>query len=116
MDHAGAARAASGGSAEERCLAVAKAPGYRRREPENSLLHQTVRGHLKTFLAELEEHNDGSGLPRSLPHLQDAEGASISGVSRPRYPRPPAEIAHVLQDERAIRPNRMVCRAGVRTL
>ena len=27
-------------------------------------LHQTVREHLKTFLAETEERNDGSGLPR----------------------------------------------------
>ena len=35
---------------------------YRRREPEKSLLHETVRQHLKTFLAGLEQ--DGTGLPR----------------------------------------------------
>src|SRR4051812_43725726 len=38
------------------------ASSYRRREPQKSLLHETVRGHLKTFLAEIEQ--DGSGLPR----------------------------------------------------
>src|SRR5438445_590854 len=31
-------------------------------ESEKSLLHETVRAHLKTFLAEMEQ--DGSGLPR----------------------------------------------------
>ena len=38
---------------------------YRRREPERSLLHATVRDHLKTFLAEVAQHSDsGAGLPR----------------------------------------------------
>jgi len=40
----------------------AGASNYRRREPEKSLLYETVRGDLKTFLAEIEQ--DGSGLPR----------------------------------------------------
>lgn len=39
------------------------AQGYRRREPERTLLHETVRGHLKTFLAEVEQCGDGAGLP-----------------------------------------------------
>jgi hypothetical protein len=38
-------------------------PGYRRREPERTLLHETVRAHLRTFLAELEQRADGAGLP-----------------------------------------------------
>src|SRR5437867_3020694 len=38
-------------------------PGYRRREPERTLLHATVRTHLKTFLAEMEQRGDGAGLP-----------------------------------------------------
>src|SRR5438445_5920722 len=37
--------------------------GYRRREPERTLLHATVRAHLKTFLAETEQRGDGAGLP-----------------------------------------------------
>jgi len=50
------------GEQGERRQSVAGASSYRRREPEKSLLHETVRGHLKTFLAEIEQ--DGSGLPR----------------------------------------------------
>src|SRR5438132_13346874 len=38
-------------------------PGYRRREPERTLLHATVRTHLKTFLAEMKQRGDGAGLP-----------------------------------------------------
>src|SRR5207302_5093065 len=38
--------------------------GYRRREPESTLLHETVRENLKTFLARVEERGDGIGLPR----------------------------------------------------
>ena len=38
------------------------APGYRRREPENSALHAIVRDHLETFLAEPQRH-DGDGYP-----------------------------------------------------
>jgi len=36
---------------------------YRRREPENTLLHQVVREHWKTFLAEVAGRTDGSTLP-----------------------------------------------------
>jgi HD-GYP domain-containing protein (c-di-GMP phosphodiesterase class II) len=39
---------------------------YRRREPERTLLHATVRAHWKTFLAEVEE---GSGAGGSLPQF-----------------------------------------------
>jgi hypothetical protein len=39
---------------------------YRRREPERTLLHATVRAHWKTFLAEVEE---GSGAGGSLPRF-----------------------------------------------
>ncbi len=38
---------------------------YRRREPERTLLHATVRAHWKTFLAEVEEGGEtGASLPR----------------------------------------------------
>ena len=50
------------GQGGEQRQPVAGVSNYRRREPEKSLLHETVRGHLKTFLAEIEQ--DGSGLPR----------------------------------------------------
>jgi hypothetical protein len=37
---------------------------YRRREPERTLLHATVRAHWKTFLAEVEERGEaGASLP-----------------------------------------------------
>jgi len=36
---------------------------YRRREPERTLLHATVRAHWKTFLAEVEEGSAGASLP-----------------------------------------------------
>ena len=63
MDSAGAALLAGGGSGQdERAFRVVQ--GYRRREPEKSLLHRTIREHLRTFLAETEARNDGSGLPR----------------------------------------------------
>ena len=46
------------------CTAQASAGlRYRRREPERTLLHPTVRAHLKTFLAEMEQRGDGAGLP-----------------------------------------------------
>ena len=46
------------------CMAQAPAGlRYRRREPERTLLHATVRAHLKTFLAEMEQRGDGAGLP-----------------------------------------------------
>src|SRR6266849_3696731 len=45
------------------CTASATArSGYRRREPGRTLLHATVRAHLKRFLAEMEQ-GDGAGLP-----------------------------------------------------
>src|SRR5882762_4061213 len=49
------------GQGEEQRPSVAGMSNYRRREPEKSLLHETVRAHLKTFVAEIEQ--DGSGLP-----------------------------------------------------
>ena len=42
------------GQRGEQRQSVAGVSNYRRREPEKSLLHETVRGHLKTFLAEIE--------------------------------------------------------------
>src|SRR5881394_2974215 len=42
----------------------ANGSAYRRREPEGTLLHATVRSHFKTFLAQVEERGDGAGLPR----------------------------------------------------
>src|SRR5207245_9666769 len=36
---------------------------YRRREPERTLLHATVRAHLSTFLAQMEQRGDAAGLP-----------------------------------------------------
>jgi hypothetical protein len=42
---------------------AAISPRYRRREPERTVLHETVRVHLKTFLAEMEQRGDGAGLP-----------------------------------------------------
>ena len=38
--------------------------GYVRRQPEKSVLHEVVRGHLETFLAQTRE--DGRGLPRHV--------------------------------------------------
>jgi Transposase zinc-binding domain len=38
--------------------------GYRRREPEKSVLHEVFREHLETFLAQAREH--GRGLPRHV--------------------------------------------------
>ncbi len=43
--------------------ANAAGSGYRRREPERTLLHATVREHWKTFLAGMEERG-GASLPR----------------------------------------------------
>ncbi|HTO99344.1 MAG TPA: transposase [Myxococcales bacterium] len=63
MDSPGAAFVPAGGPGPDRRV-VRPVPGYRRREPEKSLLHQTIREHLRTFLAETEARNDGSGLPR----------------------------------------------------
>ena len=38
--------------------------GYRRREPETTVLHEVMREHLETFLAHIRE--DGRGLPRHV--------------------------------------------------
>jgi hypothetical protein len=40
--------------------------GYVRREPGNTVLHQLVREHLETFLAQASQ--DGRGLP---PHVEN---------------------------------------------
>lgn len=53
-------------------LRASMRPGYRRPELERTLLHATVRTHLKTFLAEMEQRGDGAGLP----------GFVISGFER----------------------------------
>ena len=51
------------------CAFAPKAAGskepsdYRRREPEQTLLHQTVRAHWKTLLAEVAQRTDGGSLP-----------------------------------------------------
>src|SRR6266481_5347132 len=53
-----------GEAGDAACTASASAGlGYRRREPERTLLHAIVRAHLKTFLAETEQRGDGAGLP-----------------------------------------------------
>ena len=59
----GAAEVGSGGLDEVRRGApvAALGDGYRRPEPEATVLHQSVRGHLSTFLAEAA---DRGGLPR----------------------------------------------------
>src|SRR5216683_2692173 len=46
-------------------VAAPLASRYRRREPERTLLHSTVRAHWKTFLGEVEERGEaGASLPR----------------------------------------------------
>ena len=52
-----------GGDAAARSGPAAPGLGYRRREPERTLLYSTVREHWKTFLAETEERA-GASLPR----------------------------------------------------
>jgi transposase-like zinc-binding protein len=52
-------------AARESDVAAPPVSCYRRREPERTLLHATVRTHWKTFLAEVEEHGEMSAsLPR----------------------------------------------------
>ncbi|MBS2022270.1 MAG: transposase zinc-binding domain-containing protein, partial [Deltaproteobacteria bacterium] len=46
--------------------AAAQPASYRRREPERTLLHQLVRTHWKTFLAEVASRTDGGSLPRHV--------------------------------------------------
>ena len=63
------ARAANGTllshAARKSYVAAPLVSRYRRREPERTLLHATVRAHWKTFLAEVEERGEaGASLPR----------------------------------------------------
>lgn len=52
-------------AARESDFAAPPASRYRRREPERTFLHATVRTHWKTFLAEVEERGEMSAsLPR----------------------------------------------------
>src|SRR6266849_748041 len=52
-------------AARESDVAAPPVSRYRRREPERTLLHATVRTHWKTFLAEVEERGEMSAsLPR----------------------------------------------------
>ena len=50
---------------ERRAAAACPPPrsSSRRREPERSLLHETVRAHWKTLLAEVADRTDGGSLP-----------------------------------------------------
>jgi hypothetical protein len=59
----GAAEVGSEGLEEvwRRAPVAALGHGYRRRQPEATVLHQSVRGHLSSFLAEAAERG---GLPR----------------------------------------------------
>jgi hypothetical protein len=59
---------AASGPSYERFAGAARRPlagKWRRREPEHTLLHATVRAHLQTFLEEARARNaDGAGIPR----------------------------------------------------
>ncbi len=55
--------AEEGAGAGSVSLEAPTGPGYRRRKPERTLLHATVRTHLKTFFAEMEGEG-GASLPR----------------------------------------------------
>ena len=48
-------------------------PGYARRRPERSVLHQVLREHLETFLERVGEDPGGPGLPRFV----EAEEAAV---------------------------------------
>lgn len=63
---------------------------YRRRAPEESVLHRVVREHLNTFLAEAEGRSpDGRGLPKyvrqALERFLDC-GVLAKGFARVRCP------------------------------
>lgn len=48
--------------------ATTRSRQYARRDREQSVLHQTVRAHLETFLARAEESDpDGRGVPSNAP-------------------------------------------------
>src|SRR2546425_12342734 len=56
---------ATGQAAGVSAVAAPHGSRYRRREPERTLLHTTLRAHWKTFLAEVEERGEGgASLPR----------------------------------------------------
>src|SRR5882672_9702959 len=60
---------------------AAPSRGYRRREPERTLLHATVRAHWKTFLAEMEERGEAGA---NLPWFVAGEFERYLGVRHPR--------------------------------
>src|SRR6266478_9424966 len=68
---------------------------YRRREPERTLLHTTVRAHWKTFLAEVEEHGEGgASLPRFVVgeferYLACGDGRPLGSYKQPGRVSPP---------------------------
>src|ERR1700745_570078 len=62
---------------------------YRRREPEGTLLHATVRAHLKTFLAQVEQRGDGAGYRVSWAPISSAPWLAASSP-----PASPACAAH----------------------
>src|ERR1700745_197159 len=63
----------------------ANGSAYRRREPEGTLLHATVRAHLKTFLAQVEQRGDGAGLPRFV--VSEFEPYLACGILATRFAR-----------------------------
>src|SRR5882724_10900381 len=67
---------------------------YRRREPERTLLHATVRAHWKTFLAEVEERGEAGASGVSAQRISSgyASGnpqwsAVADACSPPWFPR-----------------------------
>jgi hypothetical protein len=54
LDRAEAVQPQTAWEGREQRQSAAEVPSYRRREPEQSLLYETVRAHPKTFLAERE--------------------------------------------------------------
>src|SRR6266853_1813422 len=75
-------------AARESDVAAPPVSRYRRREPERTLLHATVRTHWKTFLAEVEERGEMSA---SLPRFVVGEferylacGILVHGFARVR--------------------------------
>ena len=75
---------------ERRADALSATPGrYRRREPEQTLLHAVVRDGLEPFLAAARQHGSGKGLPH---HVEQALrgyldcGILAKGFARVRCP------------------------------
>jgi hypothetical protein len=79
-------------AAQEGTVASPVASRYRRREPDRTLLHATVRAHWKTFLAEVEERGEeGASLPRfvvSELSVTSRAGRTAACASS-RWRRPP---------------------------